>query len=444
MVGLVFKQLSKIFKDSIDINLTYVLKNISWLFMANFIRVLSSFFVGILIVRHLGVNDYGIYTLTLSIASIFGVFAALGLKETVILELGSKNVNESEIIISTVTLLLFSGVLTYALLLISIHTLFPLNKELFFLVSIYGSTLLFKFPEVAEYWFEAKLQSKYFAIIQTSFLLIFAIIKLALVIFEADLVHFVLIVSLEILVSLLTLFIIFLRKGPNFFLPKKIISTSKRLLKFSWPLLLSSLSVILYIRIDQIMLGKIIGTEELGLYGSATKIIETTYFLPTIIAASFFPYLINKHEENIQLFNKEVERLFGITFVLSLGLSFCLYFFADVIVKLLYGDDFAMASPVLRIYSWMIVFTFWGVISGKIFLVHKRPLLHLERTLLGLLINIIFNTILIPTYGGVGAAYATLIANVAAAYLFDFFRKDTRYIFFIKTRSINIFKLWKI
>ena len=438
-----FKQLAAILRYNIDISLLPVLKNISWLFMANLLRVLSSFFVGVLIVRHLGATDYGLYSLTLSIASIFAVFASLGLKETVILELGQSQESGSELISSAAILLFISGALSYSLLLIFIYLVFPFDKELLVLCSIYGTTVLFKFPEVAEIWFESELKSKYISIIQTLSLVTFAIMKFALVIAEAGLVYFVLIVSFEILVSTATLFFVFLRKGPHFVIPKRMIVVAKRLLKFSWPLLLSSLSVILYIRVDQIMLGKIINTDEVGLYSSVTKIVEATYFLPSIIAASFFPHLINQYEKNSDLFDSEVERLFSLSFVLSFGLALGLHFFSDIIVQFLYGADFASASYVLSVYSWMIVLAFWGVISGKIFLIYQRPMLHFERTLIGLGLNVILNLMLIPNYGGVGAAYASLIANFAAAYLFDYFRESTRKMFFVKTRSVNVFNLFR-
>ena len=444
MIGSVFKQLVAILEDGIDINFLPVLKNISWLFMADVLRVLSGFFVGVLIVRHLGATDYGLYSLTLSITSIFAVLASLGLKDPVILELGHNQESGSELISSVAVLLFISGVLSYSLLLIFIYLVFPFEKELLVLCSIFGTTVLFKFPEVAEIWFESELKSKYISIIKTLSLFTFAIIKFALVIAEASLLYFILIASFEILVSFALLFIVFLLKGPHFKIPKHIITPTKRLLKFSWPLLLSSLSVILYIRIDQLMLAKIINTEEVGLYTSGTKIVEATFFLPSIIAASFYPYLINQYEKNLDLFYAKVESLFSLSFVLSFGLAFALCLFSNSIVQLLYGDDFASASSVLSVYSWMIVLTFWGVISGKLFMIYQRPMLNLERTLIGLGLNVIFNLILIPKFGGVGAAYASLIANFAAAYLFDCFRKGTRHMFFIKTRSINVFKLFRV
>ena len=61
------------------------------------------------------------------------------------------------------------------------------------------------------------------------------------------------------------------------------------LLKDSWALLLSSIAVVVYMKIDQIMLGQMVGDEAVGIYSAAVRVSEVWYFIPTTIVASVFP-----------------------------------------------------------------------------------------------------------------------------------------------------------
>jgi PST family polysaccharide transporter len=70
--------------------------------------------------------------------------------------------------------------------------------------------------------------------------------------------------------------------------PKK--NTVLKLLVESWPLILSGLTIILYMRIDQIMLAQMMGNEEVGLYSAVLIFSEIWYFIPTIIVSSIIPF----------------------------------------------------------------------------------------------------------------------------------------------------------
>lgn len=73
---------------------------------------------------------------------------------------------------------------------------------------------------------------------------------------------------------------------------------AKSLLHESWPLILSGLSIILYMKTDLVMLGSIVGEEAVGIYSSATKISEIWYFIPNIIIASVSPSIYAAKEKN--------------------------------------------------------------------------------------------------------------------------------------------------
>ena len=114
-------------------------------------------------------------------------------------------------------------------------------------------------------------------------------------------------------------------------------------------------------------------------------------------------------------------------------MTFC----AGFVVDLLFGGSFAEAANIIVIHVWSSVFVFLGVASGKWVVAEGRSELALQRTLCGLGANIGLNMLLIPKYGGLGAAYATLAAQMTSAFLFDICQSCSRDIFFMKLKSLN-------
>ena len=92
---------------------------------------------------------------------------------------------------------------------------------------------------------------------------------------------------------------------------------------------------------------------------------------------------------------------------------------------------------------WASVFVFLGVASNQWYVAENRQLLGLQRTLLGLIINIALNFIFIPKFGVIGAAVATLCGKIVAAWLFDLLQSSTRSVFLMKAKSFNLIRICK-
>jgi O-antigen/teichoic acid export membrane protein len=56
--------------------------------------------------------------------------------------------------------------------------------------------------------------------------------------------------------------------------------------------LLSGIAIMIYMKIDQIMLGQMVGDEAVGIYSAAVRISEVWYFVPIAIVASVFPAIL--------------------------------------------------------------------------------------------------------------------------------------------------------
>ena len=214
-----------------------------------------------------------------------------------------------------------------------------------------------------------------------------------------------------------------------------------KLLKESWPLIISGMAVGIYMRIDQIMLGQMMGDKAVGIYTAATKLTEFSYIIPTMIMASASPALFSLRNTNEVIFIQRLEQLFRLLVGLALAMAISMTLFSGVIVRLLYGNSYAESGMVLAVHVWAAVFVYLGVAQHPWYLSVGLIKLAAIRTVAGALVNIGLNLLLIPRYGPVGAATATLLSYGFADMLFNAVNARSREIFLMQVRA---FKLWKL
>ena len=193
----------------------------------------------------------------------------------------------------------------------------------------------------------------------------------------------------------------------------------------------------IYMKIDQIMLGQMLGGEAVGIYSAAVSMSEVWYFLPMVVVSSVFPAILDARERDDRLYYSRLQQLYGFMVLLSVAVALPMTFIATPLVKLLFGAPYAESGAVLAIHIWASVFVFLGVAGDKWFLAENRQLLSLQRTVLGAVANIGLNLWLIPMYGTIGAAVATVVSQALASFLFDALQAVTRPMFFMKLAAMN-------
>ena len=211
---------------------------------------------------------------------------------------------------------------------------------------------------------------------------------------------------------------------------------AKRLLSLSWPLIISGVALMLYMRIDQVMIGNMIGNAAVGIYSVAVKMVEVWYFIPVAIVSSVFPKIIKIKEVSELQYNERLQLLYDVLVVVSVSLAIFVSLFADYIISFFYDIQYIESSRLIKMYSWVCIFYFLSSASGRWYINEGLQKYALNRNLIGLLIGIFLNYILIPKYGMDGSVYATLIAYFCAGYLFDVFSHKTRLAFYQKTKSL--------
>ena len=395
-------------------------------------------FVGVWVARYLGPEQFGLLNFALAFTGLFGAIATLGLQGIVVRDI-VRDPECARLTLGTAAVLqLLGGLLSYLLILGAIAYLRPDDALARSIVAILGAMMLLKAGQIAVYWFESQVQSKYTVWVQNGVFLVFALIKFGLILQQAPLIAFVWAMLAEAVVVALILLMVVGWRGPALGSLRVSVARGVTLLRDSWPLILSAIAVTVYMKIDQLMLGQMIGDEAVGIYSAAVRISEVWYFIPMAIVASVFPAILEAKKRSETQYYARLQRLYDLMVIISVSVAVPMTFLATPIVTLLFGDAYSESGPVLAIHIWASVFVFLGVASGKWFLTENRQMLSLQRTALGAIANAGLNLWLIPLYGPVGAAIATVISYTVAALFADLFQSVTRKMFLMKLSALNI------
>lgn len=438
---LIQMDLIKIFKIKINNikknqNLNKIIKNSAWLLFDKIYRMGLGLIITIIIARHLGPENFGILNYALAIIALTTTIGSLGLNNIVVRQL-VHNKEDSNITLGTSFVLqLLGGLISFLLVFLIVNIFRPNEPTLNIVIAILGASILTKSTDTARYWYESRVDSKYIVIADNLSFTIFAIIKLFLVITEGDIVLFAWTIFGEILFASIMIMIIYLKQTNSLIQWRFKIREAKNLLSSSWPLILSGLAGTLYMRIDQIMLGQMLGDKEVGIYSAAVRLSEMWYFIPAIVISSTFPHLIKTRQSNAKSYYKNLKMLFDAMSIASICIAIPTTLLSDLIIFYLYGKNYELASQVLIIHVWSCVFVFSGTVSSRWFIAENLQRFSFYRAIAGCATNIILNLILIPIYGIIGSAWASLISQAVACIFFNALNLKTRELFKIQIRSL--------
>jgi O-antigen/teichoic acid export membrane protein len=207
--------------------------------------------------------------------------------------------------------------------------------------------------------------------------------------------------------------------------------------------MLSGLSVGIYMRVDAIMLKYLSGDATAGVYAAATRLSEVWYFLPVALASSVLPALLRAKEGDASAYNRKLQQYFDLSAGAAYVLAIPVAVLAGPIVRLLYGEVFSDAGPILAVHIWAGVFVFLGVARGQCLVNDGLSRFYALSTLTGAVVNVGLNAVLIPRFEGLGAAWATLLSYGCAAWLSSYFHRAARPLARLQANALLIpFRFW--
>lgn len=398
-------------------------KNTSWLMAEHALRIVAGLLVGIWVARFLGPEKFGLFSYVLAFTAIFGSLAKLGLDGILVRELVNHPDKRDRYLGTAFWLKVIGAILAIGL--IAIITPFTTNDpvtNIFILIIATG--LVFQSFEVIEFHFQSLVLAKVISICKGIQLALSSIIKVSLVLMGADLVWFVLVTAFDVFSLAIAYSIAYkVRKGVGFYrcFDKCI---AKKMLRDSWPLVLNAIAVMVYMRIDQIMIKQMLGDHEVGIYSAALKLSEAFYFIPIIITSSLFPAILNAKKLGVEVYHQRMQRLYIFMVWIPIIIAFTMLFFSDRLILILFGNAYQGAGAVLMIHMWAAVFGFLGKSFVKYLVAENLTKVVFKRALLGAFSNVLLNLWLIPTHGLSGAAIATVLTLFIVNIGYDVFDRQ--------------------
>lgn len=399
--------------------------NTSWMLGEQILRIVSGLLVGIWVARYLGPEQFGIFSYALAFVSIFGAIAKLGLDGILVRDLVN-NPQMRDVYLGTAFWLKIVGALLM-LIMVAIATLFTTNDSTTNLyIFIIASGIIFQSFEVIDFYFQSQVLSKFVSTCKIIQLLLSSILKIYFVVTGADLFWFVLVTFIDQATLALTLFIAYKYQKFISYFRRFEFNIAKKLLKDSWPLILSGLAVALYMRIDQVMIKQMLGDKEVGLYSATIRISEAFYFIPVIITSSLFPAIVNAKKISKELYYFRLQSLYSVLVWFAITIAVFISCIGESLILLLYGPEYSGAGKLLTINIWTCIFVFFGSAWSKWMLTENRIKTSLIFQINAMIFNIILNTFLIPIYGVQGAAISSLIAASIGHTLLPIFIRSQR------------------
>ncbi|MHA7846457.1 flippase [Serratia sp. D1N4] len=398
-----------------------ILVNTLWLMLERVSLSLSGIFVSIYVARYLGPAQFGTLNYLLATVAIVVPLVQLGADSIIFnriarrphsgirLMLASMRLRQRLFLLVTLPLLAWSA---------ATQALPQQLMTLLLLVSAY-----FSIQDVYKIYYDARLQSKRNTLINNLALLLSIAVRLLLVSAALPLVWFAVPYILSSALPYLVRRWLFQREQPAepTFSRRQARGYGRYLLSVGLPLAISSLSIVIYIRIDQIMLGNLMDDRAVGWYSAAMTLSQGWVFVPMALITSLMPGIAGCREPQEQ--EDRIRALYLLVLVLSVPVLLVSLLFAGPIVELLYGEAFQQAADILAIGALTSLFSLLGTVSyrsivlfsGYRFIAIKMPLVALA--------NVLMNLVLIPRYGLTGAAVSTLLAEFLSFFVLNsFFR----------------------
>jgi O-antigen/teichoic acid export membrane protein len=384
-------------------------KNTGWLMFGKVLSMVVSF----IIARKLGATLFGELNFALAFTTIIAAVGTLGLDSFIIREIINEPDKKEEILGTSLFMRLGVNLLLIPIsiaIYLVIHRLADQpGNSLTWIILILACISFFKSFNVIDSYFQSQVASKFVVQVQNVCVIVSAITQILLVVFNMPLIYYAVALTFDSFLLAAGLIYMYHKRGLKMRTWNFNRDRAVGLLKQSLPLIISSVMVSIYMKIDTVML-KSVGSTAVGIYSAAARISEAWFFIPMAIVTSVFPALVNARKTDIFRYNKRLINLYDLLVYISVPVAIVISFFGSTIITLLYGDSYDGAGPMLSIHIWSGIFVFLGSASSMYLLAEGYTNISWQRTAVGAIVNVLLNFWLIPLYGGIGTSIATLIA----------------------------------
>lgn len=386
------------------------IKNAAWIIGCRILQSGLALVVTMLSARYLGPSGYGLINYAASLVAFFVPVMQLGLNSTLVREIIADPQHEGETM-GTALSMTFASSIACVIGVASVAAFLNSGEPETILVCIlYSLLLLFQSLEMIQYWFQAKLLSKYTSLTILGAYVAVAAYRIALLITGRSIYWYAISQALDFAIIAAVLLFLYRKVSGN-----KLRFSAKRardMLGRSKHYILSAMMVTVFAQTDRIMLKLMLNEEAVGYYSAAVSCATLTAFVFVAIIDSARPSILEARQASNEDFQKRMKTLYAVIIALALLQSAVVTVLAKPIVHIMCGTEYGVSVVALRIIVWFSTFSYLGAVRDIWILAEKKQKYLWVINLSGAAANVILNAVLIPFFGVNGAAAASLVTQI--------------------------------
>jgi len=414
-----------------------VFKNIAWAITGKIVALAGALIAGIIVARFLGKEQYGIMNYVISIIAIFQVFADFGLDSIQIRE-ESKAIEQRDTIIGTVFCLrLFFAIVAFLAIILLVF-LFEDDSVIRGYIVLYAFSMILNTTWVARNHFTSIVWNEYVVKTEISRSIIGIILKLCFVMLNLPLIYFICLLLFDSVLLASGYLLSYSRKIGPIRAWRFSSELAVYLIKQSFPLLLSGIAIIIYNRIDQVMIGKMVDQGSLGIYSVAVRFIEMLVFIPTILSQTVSPILVDIRQKDYARYQRTSRTFMNVTVFTCVLLAIATSLLAYPLVYFTFGETYIEAAAILSILSFKVIGDALSQTSGQLIIIEGIQKYAPVRNIMGGVACVILNLFFITRYGITGAAYVAVFTILISGTLTNGLIPAYRNIFRMQMKALLV------
>ncbi len=361
--------------------------------------------------RYLGTEQFGWYVTTISFLQFVGILIDFGLIPVTAQMLSEEKFDSKELFQNLLAFRFVTGVVCLAIApLISLF--FPYPPEVKIAIAISAiSFLAISMNQVLTGFFQKELKM-YLVSAGEVIGRIFLVGGLYILMYwGASFQPIMALISLSIVVYMSFLFFFARKYIPLAF---RFNSTIWKAIAIKmWPITLSILFNVVYLKGDILLLSFYRSQEEVGLYGAAYRVLDIVTQIAMLSMGILLPLLAGSWtRKNKKEFKEHYDRALMMMCLLGLPLATGTFLLARPIMNLVAGEEFAPASLPLQILSLAVIGLFIGSIYGHLAVAIDRQRTALYVYISAAILTLVGYLVFVPRFGMIGAAWMTVFSEV--------------------------------
>lgn len=412
-----------------------IVRNLIWAVIGKIVTLFGSFFVGIIVARYLGPEQYGLMNYVISYVALFQILAIFGLDSIEIREESKHEQRFTTIIGTAFCLKVVFAIITMALVIVT-SFIQEVDGYVTLMVCLYSLSMIANSFSVIKNYFTAILQNEYIVKSEIARTVISITFKIALLLLHASLGWFILATTLDTFILAGGYITSYKSKIGSIKQWKFDIDEAKHLLCESYPLMFTSAAVMIYQRIDQVMIGQMIDKEAVGFFSVASRFVDFLIYIPFILADTITPVLVKIREESENRYIERAQRFMNVTFWLSVIAACITSAVSYWLVLYLFSEAYIPSVPILQILAFKAAAVALSTTAGKLIIIEGKQKYAIFRDCFGCFVCVALNLYFLPIYGTIAAAIIAIISNIVAGYISDLFIPPYRKIFMMQTKTI--------